>query len=169
MLKIRRSRDRLIYNMGIPIPGKDGLYIEMGPSSFCLAIPRYQGSRGPHGAHLGPVGPRWAPCGPHEPCYQGLSCSSLAIWLGLKWWLTFAGWQYIQSAYLTIVSMRSPLGGQKLPGPCLNIKTVFPGMGISIWKIRWLRDYLVFIMGIPLLLRWNLYIEMDPRRLFQYK
>ena len=22
-------------------------------------------------AHLGPVGPRWAPCGPHEPCYQG--------------------------------------------------------------------------------------------------
>ena len=23
-------------------------------------------------AHLGPVGPRWAPCWPHEPCYQGL-------------------------------------------------------------------------------------------------
>ena len=31
MLKIRRSRDRLIFNMGIPIPGKDSLYIEMGP------------------------------------------------------------------------------------------------------------------------------------------
>ena len=25
-----------------------------------------------HGAHLGPVGPRWAPCWPHQPCYQGL-------------------------------------------------------------------------------------------------
>ena len=25
---------------------------------------------GQHGAHLGPVGPRWAPCWPHEPCYQ---------------------------------------------------------------------------------------------------
>ena len=25
----------------------------------------------PHGAHLGPVGPRWAPCWPHEPCYKG--------------------------------------------------------------------------------------------------
>ena len=25
-----------------------------------------------HRAHLGPVGPRWAPCWPHEPCYQGL-------------------------------------------------------------------------------------------------
>ena len=24
-----------------------------------------------HGAHLGPVGPRWAPCWPREPCYQG--------------------------------------------------------------------------------------------------
>ena len=24
-----------------------------------------------HGAHLGPVSPRWAPCFPHEPCYQG--------------------------------------------------------------------------------------------------
>ena len=31
MLKIRRSRDRLIFNMDIPIPGKDGFYIEMGP------------------------------------------------------------------------------------------------------------------------------------------
>ena len=31
MLKIRRSCDRLIFNMGIPIPGKDGLNIEMGP------------------------------------------------------------------------------------------------------------------------------------------
>ena len=33
MLKIRRSRDRLIFNMEIPIPGKDGLYIEMEPWS----------------------------------------------------------------------------------------------------------------------------------------
>ena len=31
MLKIRRSRDRLIFNMGIHITRKDGLYIETGP------------------------------------------------------------------------------------------------------------------------------------------
>ena len=31
MSKIRRSRDRLIFNMGILIHGKDGLYIETGP------------------------------------------------------------------------------------------------------------------------------------------
>ena len=24
-----------------------------------------------HGTHLGPVGPRWAPCWFHDPCYQG--------------------------------------------------------------------------------------------------
>ena len=34
MLKIRRSRDRLIFNMGIPIPGKDGLYNEMGAQLY---------------------------------------------------------------------------------------------------------------------------------------
>ena len=33
--------------------------------------PRQQSSWGQHGAHLGPVSPRWAPCWPHEPCYQG--------------------------------------------------------------------------------------------------
>ena len=31
MLKIRQSHDHLILNMGIPILGKDSLYIEMGP------------------------------------------------------------------------------------------------------------------------------------------
>ena len=33
MIKIRRSGDRLIFNMGIPIPEKDGLYFETGPCS----------------------------------------------------------------------------------------------------------------------------------------
>ena len=31
MLKIRHSHDRLIFNMGISITRKDGLYIETGP------------------------------------------------------------------------------------------------------------------------------------------
>ena len=33
--------------------------------------PWWQGSWGQHGAHLGPTGPRWAPCWPHELCYLG--------------------------------------------------------------------------------------------------
>ena len=36
MLKIRRSRDCLIFNMGITIPGKDGLYIETVPWFFII-------------------------------------------------------------------------------------------------------------------------------------
>ena len=41
-----------------------------------------QSSRGQHGAHLGPVGPRWVPCWPHEPCYQGRDQQA-------KWWPCF--------------------------------------------------------------------------------
>ena len=40
MLKIRRSCNHLIFNMGIPIPGKDGLYIETGPSALIVSIPQ---------------------------------------------------------------------------------------------------------------------------------
>ena len=42
----------------------------------------------------------------------------------------------------------------------LNIKKVFPGMGISIIKIRWSWNHLILIMGIPALVRHDLYIEM---------
>ena len=41
------------------------------PSKLSQYHPRWQSSWGQHGAHLGPVGPRWAPCWRHEPCYQG--------------------------------------------------------------------------------------------------
>ena len=36
MFQIRRSHDRLIFNMGILIPGKDGLYIETCPRLHML-------------------------------------------------------------------------------------------------------------------------------------
>ena len=48
-------------------------------------------------------------------------------------------------------------------GPHLNKKTVFPGMGIPMLKIRWLRDRLIFNMGILISVRRRLYIEMAPR------
>ena len=49
------------------------------------------------------------------------------------------------------------------PGPRLNIKTVFPGKGIPMLKIRRSRDRLIFNMGIPIMVRRHLYIEMGPR------
>ena len=39
-------------------------------------------SWGQHGTHLGPVGPRWTPCWPHEPCCQGtytLGCCEVSL------------------------------------------------------------------------------------------
>ena len=41
-----------------------------------LVVDDFTGIRIPeskvHGAHLGPVGPRWAPFWSHKPCYQGI-------------------------------------------------------------------------------------------------
>ena len=47
-------------------------------------------------------------------------------------------------------------------GPCLNIKTVLPGMGIPMLKIKRSRDRLIFNMGMPILVRRHLYIETAP-------
>ena len=40
------------------------------------ALPWQQGSWCQRGAYLGPTGPRWAPCWPHELCYLGSHDSS---------------------------------------------------------------------------------------------
>ena len=47
---------------------------------YCLRLSSiFHNSLGQNGAHLGPVGPRWAPCWPHEPCYQGCYSSTTLI------------------------------------------------------------------------------------------
>ena len=38
-------------------------------STMKVPVSTVHGSQ--HGAHLGPAGPRWAPCWPREPCYLG--------------------------------------------------------------------------------------------------
>ena len=51
------------------LPGHNGVAYQAWTSRGCTKIPgRFfkQGSCGQHGAHLGPTGPRWAPCWPHE-------------------------------------------------------------------------------------------------------
>ena len=56
-----------------------------GPQKNDMQIPRQQSSWGQHGAHLGPVGPSWASCSPHEPCYQGTHCV-IEIGHVSSWW-----------------------------------------------------------------------------------
>ena len=47
---------------------------------------------GLHGAHLGPTGPRWAPCWPHGPCYQGYPISRFSgIAVGCLGWVFYFG------------------------------------------------------------------------------
>ena len=43
--------------------------IDISQSSY-MSSPTTR-SWGQHGAHMGPTGPMWAPCWPHEPCYLG--------------------------------------------------------------------------------------------------
>ena len=49
--------------------------INLFRQASCYNLNQYQApdssSWGQHGAHLGPTGPRWAPCWPHELCYLG--------------------------------------------------------------------------------------------------
>ena len=54
------------------------------------------------------------------------------------------------------------MGLIKLHMAYFNIKAVFPGMGIPMVKIRQSWDCRVFIMGIPVLVRQQLYFEMPP-------
>ena len=50
----------------------------------------------------------------------------------------------------------------RIQGPVSISKTSFPGMGIPMLKIRRSYDRLIFNMGIPILIRRHLNIEMSP-------
>ena len=55
--------------------------------NVCLwAIPDSKVHGDNMGVHLGPIGPRWAPCWPHEPCYRGcFSWIRLSSWSAWPW------------------------------------------------------------------------------------
>ena len=50
--------------------------LDADPSSE-PTLPLRERFMGQHGVHLGPTGPRWAPCLPHEPRYLGASNAPL--------------------------------------------------------------------------------------------
>ena len=74
-------------------PGQRNLEVNISNSSVLneeldTLIARFMG---PTWAHLGPTGPRWAPCWPHELCYLGRLTSVFQLLLffwfisGLQW------------------------------------------------------------------------------------
>ena len=57
-------------------------------------------SWGRHGTHLGPTGPRWAPCWPHEFCYLGTDASDdMILTVNHGWLLTFLVEIYIRGLF----------------------------------------------------------------------
>ena len=77
--------------------------------------------------------------------------NSYSVWKGSgpvhKWFMSWAVNLQVHVRYQGSVSILRPS---------------FPGKGIPILKIRWLREHLIFNMGIPILVRRHLYIETDP-------
>ena len=59
--------DVLTCDLYVRFNRRNGIY-----APWVIHILREQGLWGKQGAHLGPAGPRWAPCWHHEPCYQGI-------------------------------------------------------------------------------------------------
>ena len=90
--------------------------------------PRQQGSWGQHGAHLGPVGPRWAPCWPHERCCHRCLVIQLVC-------------EYRNGCSMFIYPLRyySDMGKQIIPGMNLisaELYVLWDSM-VSITILRW--------------------------------
>ena len=56
-----------------------------------------------------------------------------------------------------------------ISGSHFNMKTIFPCIGLLIIKIRRSWDHLIFIMGIPILVRQHLYTEIAPFKQSMHK
>ena len=74
-----------------------------------------------HGAHLGPVGPRRAPCWPHEPCYQGtVACWSAVLWVEIAGPLLYLHYSiclwknYTSSSNISSMYKESRIGRKEL-------------------------------------------------------
>ena len=67
---------RVIHRSPMNSPQKGTVTRKMFPFDDVImrlcSLVLWQSSWDQHGAHLGPVGPRWAPCWPHAPCYLAL-------------------------------------------------------------------------------------------------
>ena len=91
-------------------------------------------------------------------CATGLFCCNgyTLVKYSYKLWID---WN-INASYMKYLEMPRPVRWE--PMPHFNFKIIVPGMEISIIKIRWSWDHLIFIyvMGIPILIRQHLCIKM---------
>ena len=102
-------------------------------------------SRGHHGTHLGPTGPRWAPCWPHGLCHLGIHMydpkQNDFIFIHVHWSL-LRRVQFITSQY----RFNYWLGAEQDPSHCIiqcSLRSMMPygiaGPKCVTWKhIYWL-------------------------------
>ena len=109
-------------------------------SDYCL--PRWQNLCGQRGAHLGPVGPRWAPCCPHETCYQG-SCllhggaGAVAGVISLDkqfWWTLISVWFPIEP-YHSLHIATTPTAMEMYTAQRMITRPIHKGCLFYIWHM----------------------------------
>ena len=77
----------------------------------CSKGPWSQGWWGILGSHLGPTGPRWAPCWPHELCYLGMSAMWLISAIEPRW-----GSLHLVSSRQEVLNTQGSSQGPSVPG-----------------------------------------------------
>ena len=110
-----------------------------------------------HGANMGPTWGRQGPGGPH------VGPMNFAIWGVIKDEAKTWSWYYFSSLCRVNNSYEQIASWSGCQGPVSIQRPSFPGMGISMLKIRQSQDRLIFSMGIPRLVRQHLYIETALR------
>ena len=116
---------------------------------FARQYPIKQSSWGQHGAHLGPVGPRWAPCWPHEPCYRD-PCETTHVLL----------------VKLMIASKMHglPLLQKARPAEHMITSWQIQGRNKNLWYIVWIIDCMTSYLHISwlncVLVRWDLVTDI---------
>ena len=89
---------------------------------------------GPTWGHLGPTGPRWAPCWPHELCYLG---DYSGLWLNETKWYTYAWVNWVINDAGNGCCL---LDTKPLPEPMLTYYQVDRG-NISLWTFNQKKDF----------------------------
>ena len=111
-------------------------------------IPRQQGSWGQHGAHLGPAGPRWVPCWPHEFCPLGckiswsIKAARLVVWIiDALWNLSGASTFYVGKLFEEIVAVCRRCGAVQITR---YVYTTVPYFNITFHTISQRNSFLSF-------------------------
>ena len=154
MLKIRRSRDRLIFNMGIPIPRKTVFILRQGPGNkpdrsyrvYVVSCAGYDLNADDLTAMVRLRGDGLRLLQVPQCCISTLHEDYYTYDTDIDALAAEVGWD----------GAANPLGPDSIKRYRLT------SIGNPIVEIRRSYDHLISTMGFPILVRWYLYIESGP-------